>query len=99
MPFLNGALSEARRLSSLLTSLLEPRIQEQAFESPGGAGDPARIHRLAVRLNSVYADLMMWSARIRGAGHPDTFERLFKLQSKLLDECDQSVPRLCRRDN
>lgn len=84
IPFLNRAFDEASRLTRLMTSLMEPDILERAFGKPGETGDSDRIRHLAVRWNSVYSDLMKWSARIRGASHRDRFDNIFELEARFV---------------
>jgi hypothetical protein len=48
-------------------------VQEGAFGRPGEDGDAEAIRHMAMRLNSIYEDLIDWTARVRGAILPAEF--------------------------
>jgi hypothetical protein len=84
--FLQSAMDEARAIMARLGSTMKPEAQERALGAPGEPGDAERIRHLASRWNSLYADMLAWSARIRGASHSSRFNRLFAITGRFLDE-------------
>jgi hypothetical protein len=83
--YLLQALDDVVSIVHRLGTLLAPAHQEQAFGAPGVAGIPDRIRHLATRWTAVYADLLAWSARLRGASKPAKYGQAFELLARLAD--------------
>jgi hypothetical protein len=65
----------AIQLGENLTRVMSSEAQERAFGRPGEEGDPEAIAHLAMRMNSLYKELMDWAAKVRGAIMPPEFRR------------------------
>jgi hypothetical protein len=82
---LRHAVDDLLGLIRSLAAMMTADIQERAFGARGATGDAERIERLAQRWTSVYAGLLDWSARLRGAGRSAQFDRVFELLARLVD--------------
>jgi hypothetical protein len=83
--FISERMDEAKEILSSLMVVMESDAQERAFGEPGTEGDPGRIHQLAVRWNTAYADFLDWAARLRGAAKPAMYRNVFEAVARLAD--------------
>jgi hypothetical protein len=71
--FISRAVRHAMQRTRNLNRVISPAVQEEAFGRPGEDGDAEAIRHMAMRLSSIYEDLMDWTARVRGAAMPAEF--------------------------
>jgi hypothetical protein len=71
--FISRAVRHVMQRTRNLNRVISPAVQEEAFGRPGEDGDAEAIRHMAMRLNSIYEDLMDWTARVRGAAMPAEF--------------------------
>jgi hypothetical protein len=71
--FISRAVRYAMQRTRNLNRVISPAVQEGAFGRPGEDGDAEAIRHMAMRLNSIYEDLIDWTARVRGATLPAEF--------------------------
>lgn len=69
----------AIQLGENLNRVMSPAAQERAFGRKGEDGDPEAIAHLAMRMSSIYDDLMDWTAKLRGTIMPSEFRRAIAL--------------------
>lgn len=83
--FIHERMEEALAIISSIMTVMASDAQERAFGEDGVEGDPGRIHQLAVRWNTAYADFLDWAARLRGTGKPDLYRNLFEAIARMSD--------------
>jgi hypothetical protein len=71
--FISRAVRYVMQRTRNLNRVISPAVQEEAFGRPGEDGDADAIRHMAMRLNSIYEDLLDWTARVRGATMPAEF--------------------------
>ncbi len=62
--------------------LLNPKVLERAFGPPGQAGDEAAIRAVATQLSDVYAEMISWGMKVRGAAVEDRWRPTFMALAK-----------------
>jgi TIR domain-containing protein len=77
--FISRAVRYAMQRTRNLNRVISPAVQEGAFGRPGEDGDAEAIRHMAMRLNSIYEDLIDWTARVRGATLPAEFAGVVEL--------------------
>jgi hypothetical protein len=77
--FISRAVRYAMQRTRNLNRVISPAAQEGAFGRPGEDGDAEAIRHMAMRLNSIYEDLIDWTARVRGATLPAEFACVVEL--------------------
>ncbi len=83
--YISRAVRYAMQRTRNLNRIMSPAVQEGAFGRPGEDGDPEAIAHMAMRLNSIYKDLMDWTAKVRGAIMPTEFSRAVELLASVSD--------------
>ena len=83
--FIHDRMEEAQAILASLVSVMGSDAQERAFGEDGVEGDPGRIHQLAVRWNTAYADFLEWAARLRGTGKPEPYRNVFEAIARMAD--------------
>lgn len=68
-----------------VTRLLSPETLESAFGTPGEPGDEVKIRHVAAGLVEVYATMIAWGQRVRGASVPSVWEPVYWALSKNVD--------------
>jgi hypothetical protein len=71
--YISRAVRYAMQRTRNLNRVISPAVQEESFGRPGEDGDAEAIRHMAMRLNSIYEDLIDWTARVRGATMPAEF--------------------------
>ena len=83
--FISRAVRYAMQRTRNLNRVISPAVQEGAFGRPGEDGDAEAIRHMAMRLNSIYEDLIDWTARVRGATLPAEFACVVELLGNVAD--------------
>jgi TIR domain len=77
--YISRAVRYVMQRTRNLNRVMGPSVQEGAFGRPGEEGNAEAIAHMAMRLNTIYQDLMDRTARIRGAAMPAEFSRAVEL--------------------
>ncbi len=85
----NSVLGDAfRRVGGTIETIEQvfgPAAQERAFGAPGEPGDVPAIRHLAIRVLSVYEELLDSAAQIRLVDPPDLLRRTFGIAARYMD--------------
>jgi len=86
MSFISQRMAEFSAAVSGVERVLSDAAQAAAFGEPGQPGDVDRIRHIAHRLVSIYNEVLVCAARIRGATVPSQFEEVVGLAAAMGDQ-------------
>ena len=90
-------LSRIMATTSVFERLLLGPAQQDAMGKPGESGDPDRIEQLALRLGSVYEEMLNWAASLRSCHTTPEGSRLLLAVSKYATQPIEEVKAFTRR--
>ena len=75
--YIHTLTDEITRAVHGVDTLLSPSVTERAFGLPGQSGDEAAIRELAAGLADIYAEMISWGMKVRGAAVADRWRPVF----------------------
>ena len=85
IPHLRDLLEAAGRLPESVIETLSEARQEEAFGSPGEAGNADDIRLMANEIISTYLGLIEWASEVRGTRVPFRYRRAYRAAARLMD--------------